>query len=118
MSVMTETAARLGLKDAELLRGRCYVDGQWIDADSGKTIDVTNPADGSKLGTVPAAGEAETRRAIEAANRAYPAWRAKTAKERAKILRTWFDLMMANKENFAPIITPDTGKPTPHTRGG
>ena len=69
MSVMTETASRLGLKDAELLRGRCYVDGQWIDADSGKTIDVTNPADGSKLGTVPAAGEAETRRAIEAANR-------------------------------------------------
>src|SRR4051812_3254320 len=117
MSVMTETAARLGLKDAELLRGRCYVDGQWIDADSGKTIDVTNPADGSKLGTVPAAGEAETRRAIEAANRAYPAWRAKTAKERAKILRTWFDLMMANQEDLARIMTAEQGKPVAESRG-
>ncbi len=117
MSVMTETAARLGLKDADLLRGRCYVDGQWIDADSGKTIDVTNPADGSKLGTVPAAGEAETRRAIEAANRAYPAWRAKTAKERAKILRTWFDLMMANQEDLARIMTAEQGKPIAELRG-
>lgn len=117
MSVMTETAARLGLKDADLLRGRCYVDGQWIDADSGKTIDVTNPADGSKLGTVPAAGEAETRRAIKAANRAYPAWRAKTAKERAKILRTWFDLMMANQEDLARIMTAEQGKPIAESRG-
>ena len=117
MSVMTENAARLGLKDADLLRGRCYVDGQWIDADSGKTIDVTNPADGSKLGTVPAAGEAETRRAIEAANRAYPAWRAKTAKERAKILRAWFDLMMANQEDLARIMTAEQGKPIAESRG-
>ena len=60
ISVMTETAARLGLKDADLLRGRCYIDGQWIDADSGKTIDVTNPADGSMLGTVPKWAPAET----------------------------------------------------------
>src|SRR3954453_19850543 len=117
MSVMTETAARLGLKDAGLLRGQCYVDGQWIDADSGKTIDVTNPSDGSKLGTVPAAGEAETRRAIEAANRAYPAWRAKTAKERAKILRTWFDLMMANQEDLDRIMTAEQGKPIAESRG-
>jgi succinate-semialdehyde dehydrogenase/glutarate-semialdehyde dehydrogenase len=114
---MTETAVRLGLKDAELLRERCYVDGKWIDADSGKTIDVTNPADGSKLGTVPAAGEAETRRAIEAANRAYPAWRAKTAKERAKILRAWFDLMMANQEDLARIMTAEQGKPITESRG-
>jgi succinate-semialdehyde dehydrogenase/glutarate-semialdehyde dehydrogenase len=117
MSVMTETAARLGLKDAGLLRGQCYVDGQWIDADSGKTIDVTNPSDGSRLGTVPAAGEAETRRAIEAANRAYPAWRARTAKERAKILRTWFDLMMANQEDLARIMTAEQGKPIAESRG-
>jgi succinate-semialdehyde dehydrogenase/glutarate-semialdehyde dehydrogenase len=117
MSVMTETAARLGLKDPELLRERCYVDGKWIDADSGKTIDVTNPADGGKLGTVPAAGEAETRRAIEAANRAYPAWRAKTAKERAKILRAWFDLMMANQEDLARIMTAEQGKPIAESRG-
>jgi succinate-semialdehyde dehydrogenase/glutarate-semialdehyde dehydrogenase len=117
MSVMTETAARLGLKDAGLLRDQCYVDGQWIDADSGKTIDVTNPSDGSRLGTVPAAGEAETRRAIEAANRAYPAWRARTAKERAKILRTWFDLMMANQEDLARIMTAEQGKPIAESRG-
>jgi len=117
MSVMTETAARLGLKDAELLRSRCYVDGQWIDADSGETIDVTNPADGSKLGTVPAAGADETRRAIEAANRAYPAWRAKTAKERAKVLRTWFDLMMDNQEDLARIMTAEQGKPLAESRG-
>src|SRR3954470_20212557 len=117
MSVMTETAARLGLKDAGLLRGQCYVDGQWIDADSGKTIDVTNPSDGSRLGTVPAAGEAETRRAIEAANRAYPAWRARTAKERAKILRAWFDLMMANQEDLARIMTAEQGKPIAESRG-
>src|SRR3954469_1123001 len=117
MSVMTETAARLGLKDAGLLRGQCYVDGQWIDADSGKTIDVTNPSDGSRLGTVPAAGEAETRRAIEAANRAYPAWRARTAKERAKILRKWFELMLANVEDLAVIMTAEQGKPLAESKG-
>src|SRR3954469_5734884 len=117
MSVMTETAARLGLKDAGLLRGQCYVDGQWIDADSGKTIDVTNPSDGSRLGTVPAAGEAETRRAIEAANRAYPAWRARTAKERAKILRKWFELMMTHQEDLAIIMTAEQGKPLAESRG-
>jgi len=117
MSVMTETATRLGLKDAELLRSRWYVDGQWINADSGETTDVTNPADGSKLGTVPAAGADETRRAIEAANRAYPAWRAKTAKERAKVLRTWFDLMMDNQEDLARIMTAEQGKPLAESRG-
>ncbi|WP_456115341.1 NADP-dependent succinate-semialdehyde dehydrogenase [Skermanella rosea] len=117
MSAMTETAATLGLKDAGLLRGQCYVDGQWIDADSGKTIDVTNPANGRKLGTVPAMGAAETRRAIEAAGRAYPAWRAKTAKERSKILRTWFDLMMANQEDLARIMTAEQGKPIAESRG-
>ncbi|WP_456115309.1 NADP-dependent succinate-semialdehyde dehydrogenase [Skermanella mucosa] len=117
MSVMTETAATLGLKDPGLLRGQCYIDGQWIDADSGKTIDVTNPADGRKLGTVPAMGTAETRRAIEAAGRAYPAWRAKTAKERSKILRAWFDLMMANQEDLARIMTAEQGKPIAESRG-
>ncbi|UEM23979.1 NADP-dependent succinate-semialdehyde dehydrogenase [Skermanella mucosa] len=114
---MTETAATLGLKDPGLLRGQCYIDGQWIDADSGKTIDVTNPADGRKLGTVPAMGTAETRRAIEAAGRAYPAWRAKTAKERSKILRAWFDLMMANQEDLARIMTAEQGKPIAESRG-
>jgi succinate-semialdehyde dehydrogenase/glutarate-semialdehyde dehydrogenase len=89
MNRMSDTAAQLGLKDASLLRDQCYIDGKWAGADSGKTIDVTNPADGKRLGTVPAMGSEETRRAIEAAERAWPAWRAKTAKERAQILRTW-----------------------------
>ena len=79
----------MNLKDKNLLMERCYVDGQWMGADSGKTIDVTNPATGAKLGVVPNMGTDETRRAIEAAARAYPAWAAKTAKERAIVLRRW-----------------------------
>ncbi|WP_246472317.1 NADP-dependent succinate-semialdehyde dehydrogenase [Azospirillum tabaci] len=112
-----DTARRLGLKDAELLRFQCFVDGRWIDADSGKTVEVTNPADGSVLGSVPMMGADETRRAIEAAERAWPAWRALTAKERAKTLRTWFDLMMANQEDIARIMTAEQGKPLAEARG-
>ncbi|KAA0688832.1 NADP-dependent succinate-semialdehyde dehydrogenase [Azospirillum brasilense] len=112
-----DTARRLGLKDAELLRFQCFVDGRWIDADSGKTVDVTNPADGSVLGSVPMMGADETRRAIDAAERAWPAWRALTAKERAKTLRTWFDLMMANQEDIARIMTAEQGKPLAEARG-
>src|SRR3954470_12942548 len=117
MSVMTEAAAKLGLKDADLLRGRCFIAGEWVDADSGKTIDVTNPADGGKIGTVPAMGADETRRAIEAAQKAFPAWRARTAKERAKVLRTWFDLMMENQEDLARIMTAEQGKPLAESKG-
>ena len=84
------------LQDPTLFRQQCYVDGHWLDARSGRRIDVVNPADGQTIGTVPAFSGAETRAAIEAANRAFPAWRAKTAKERAVILRKWYDLMMAN----------------------
>ncbi|AWJ85059.1 succinate-semialdehyde dehydrogenase I [Azospirillum sp. TSH58] len=112
-----DTARRLGLKDAELLRFQGFVDGRWIDADSGKTVEVTNPADGSVLGSVPMMGADETRRAIEAAERAWPAWRALTAKERAKVLRTWFDLMMANQEDLARIMTAEQGKPLAEARG-
>ena len=72
----------LPIKDQSLFREQCYVDGKWLDADSRKTLDVTNPATGEKLGTIPNMGAEETRRAIEAANAAWPAWRAKTAKER------------------------------------
>src|SRR5882672_12036882 len=92
-------AAREGamkLQDEKLFRQHCYIDGEWVDAISRATIRVTNPANGETLGTVPKMGAEETRRAIEAADRALPAWRAKTAKERAQILRRWFDLMMAN----------------------
>lgn len=112
-----DTARRLGLKDAELLRFQCFVDGRWVDADSGKTVEVTNPADGSVLGSVPMMGADETRRAIDAAERAWPAWRALTAKERAKTLRTWFDLMMANQEDIARIMTAEQGKPLAEARG-
>jgi succinate-semialdehyde dehydrogenase/glutarate-semialdehyde dehydrogenase len=109
--------AALKLKDPSLFRQQCYVDGQWADADSGKTIPVNNPATGEILGTVPNMGAAETRRAIEAANAAFPAWRAKTAKERAIILRKWFDLMMANQEDLAKILTAEQGKPLAEARG-
>ncbi|WP_037503088.1 NADP-dependent succinate-semialdehyde dehydrogenase [Sphingomonas jaspsi] len=102
---------------SKLLRQQCYIDGQWVDADNGETLDVTNPATGEKLGTVPKCGAAETRRAIEAAERAWPEWRAKTAKERATILRKWFDLMMANQEELARILTMEQGKSLTESRG-
>jgi succinate-semialdehyde dehydrogenase/glutarate-semialdehyde dehydrogenase len=108
--------AALNLKDPSLFRQQCYVDGRWMDADSGKTIPVNNPATGEILGTIPNMGAAETHRAIEAANAAMPAWRAKTAKERSVILRKWFDLMMANQEDLAKILTAEQGKPLTEAR--
>ena len=109
--------ASLKLKDRNLFRQQCYVEGAWLDADSGKTLPVTNPATGEVLGTVPNMGAAETRRAIEAANAAWPAWRAKTAKERSAILRKWAELMMANQEDLAIIMTAEQGKPLTESRG-
>ena len=105
------------LKDPSLFRQQCYIDGAWVGADSGKTIQVTNPANSAVLGTIPNMGAAETRRAIEAANTALPAWRAKLAKERSIILRRWFDLMMANQEDLARIMTAEQGKPLAEARG-
>ena len=107
----------LNLKDSSLFRQQCYIGGEWQDADSGETIEVTNPADGSVLGTVPKMGADETRRAIDAANAAYPAWRAKSAKERSVILRNWYELMMANQEDLAIIMTAEQGKPLAEARG-
>ncbi len=105
------------LTDSKLFRQQCFIDGAWVDADSGETVDVTNPATGEKLGTVPKAGAAETRRAIEAANAAWPSWRAKTAKERSIILRKWFDLMMANQEDLGTLMTAEQGKPLAEAKG-
>ena len=105
------------LKDKTLFRQQCYIDGKWVDADSRATISVNNPADNSILGTVPKMGANETRRAIEAADRALPAWRAKTAKERANILRKWFNLMMENQEDLAQLMTAEQGKPLTESRG-
>ena len=107
----------MNLKDKALFRQQCFIDGAWQNADSKQTINVTNPATAAVIGTVPKMGAAETRRAIEAANAAQPAWRAKTAGERAKILRKWFDLMLANQEDLAILMTSEQGKPLAESRG-
>jgi succinate-semialdehyde dehydrogenase/glutarate-semialdehyde dehydrogenase len=107
----------LPLKDEKLFRQQCYLDGQWADADSKQTIVVSNPATGAAVGTIPRMGAGETRRAIEAADRALPAWRAKTGKERAALLRKWFDLMLANQDDLALIMTTEQGKPLAEAKG-
>ncbi len=105
------------LADSSLLKQQCLIDGQWRDADDGATEDVNNPATGEKLGTVPNMGAAEARRAIEAAHAAMPAWARKTAGERARILRKWFDLMMAHQNDLAIIMTAEQGKPLAESKG-
>ncbi|MGE4282048.1 MAG: aldehyde dehydrogenase family protein, partial [Magnetospirillum sp.] len=95
----------LKLADFTLLRNHGFVDGKWIHADDGAVFPVTNPADNSVIVQVAALGQAETRRAIEAANAALPAWKAKTAKERATILRKWFELILANAEDLAVLMS-------------
>ncbi len=105
------------LKDSSLLKTLAYVDGAWTAADNGASFEVINPADGSVLASVPDMGAAETRRAIEAANAAWPAWRAKTAKERANILRAWFTLIMANQDDLAILLTAEQGKPLAEAKG-
>ncbi|MCY4012628.1 MAG: NAD-dependent succinate-semialdehyde dehydrogenase [Gammaproteobacteria bacterium] len=112
-----EIVTGIHLNDAALFREQCYVDGEWIDADTGVAFDVTDPATGQAIGTVPAFGRAETRRAIEAANAAYPAWRALTAKERAGLLRRWYEEMLEHQEDLAIIMTAEQGKPLAESRG-
>jgi succinate-semialdehyde dehydrogenase/glutarate-semialdehyde dehydrogenase len=107
----------MNLKDPSLLRQLAYVDGQWIPADSGQTVDILNPANGSRVGSVPVLGAAETRRAIDAAARAMPAWAARTARERASVLRRWFELMLAHADDLAVIMTSEQGKPLAEARG-
>lgn len=105
------------LNDHKLFRQQAFIQGKWRDANNQQTIDVTNPANGQLLGTVPKMGAGETRAAIEAANQALPAWRALTAKERAVILRRWFDLMMANQDDLAKLMTLEQGKPLAEAKG-
>ncbi|RDK10430.1 NADP-dependent succinate-semialdehyde dehydrogenase [Cupriavidus lacunae] len=105
----------LNLQDSSLLRQQCYIDGRWIDGE--RRIDVTNPATGERVGQVPQLGADETRQAIEAANRALPAWRARTAKERSALLRKWFELILASQEDLARIMTAEQGKPIAEARG-
>jgi succinate-semialdehyde dehydrogenase/glutarate-semialdehyde dehydrogenase len=107
----------LPLKNQSLFREQAFVGGQWVDADSGERVDVTNPATGEVLGTVPKLSAVETRRAIEAADKALPDWRARTAKERAFILRRWHDLMMQHQEDLAVLMTLEQGKPLAESRG-
>ena len=91
------------LKDAALLRNQAYINGAWVSAAG--TFDVTNPADGVTIGTVPNMGPAEAQTAIDAANAAFPTWSAKTGKERAIIMRKWFELMIAHADDLAILMT-------------
>jgi succinate-semialdehyde dehydrogenase / glutarate-semialdehyde dehydrogenase len=105
------------LKDPALFRDRCYVDGAWLEADSGRRFDVDNPGDGSIVGSVPDMGASETKRAIAAAERALPAWRALPAKERSKIVRRWYELIMTHADDLALLLTTEQGKPLAEARG-
>jgi succinate-semialdehyde dehydrogenase/glutarate-semialdehyde dehydrogenase len=105
------------LNDPNLFRQQAYIDGVWVDADNGQTLKVNDPATGEIIGSVPKMGASETRRAIEAADKALPAWRALTTKDRAIKLRKWFDLMMANQEDLARLMTLEQGKPLTESRG-
>ena len=118
MNAVVETRPAVpSLRDPTLFRDRCLVDGKWVESDSRARIKVDNPADGSLVGTVPDCGAADVRRAIDAANAALPAWRALLAKERSAILRKWFDLMVANADDLAQILTAEQGKPLAEARG-
>jgi succinate-semialdehyde dehydrogenase/glutarate-semialdehyde dehydrogenase len=105
------------LKDLTLLRSQCFIDGRWMGADSGAITRVENPATSDLIVMVPDMGPAETRRAILAANTAFGSWRQKTAKERSALLRRWFDLIMANQDDLALILTTEQGKPLSEAKG-
>lgn len=107
----------LALRDPSLLKNLCLIDGQWLAADDGSHIDVHNPATGESVGHVPRMGEAETQRAIAAAERAFARWKQQTAEARARLLQRWFELMMENQEDLALIMTSEQGKPLAESRG-
>ena len=107
----------LKLNDPTLLKSAALLAGKWSAADNGETFPVTNPASGQLLGDVPQMGAVETRRAIEAAQAALPAWRALAGKARAQILRRWFDLILANADDLAALMTAEQGKPLTEAKG-
>jgi succinate-semialdehyde dehydrogenase / glutarate-semialdehyde dehydrogenase len=111
----TNVSAGVVLQDPKLFRQACYLNGAWVEGRD--AIDVDNPATGEVVGTVPKLGRSETRQAIDAAARAFPAWRRKTAKERAAIMRRWFELMLANQEDLARLMTTEQGKPLAESKG-
>jgi succinate-semialdehyde dehydrogenase / glutarate-semialdehyde dehydrogenase len=106
----------LRLREPRLLQRNAFVDGRWVDGDSGETFPVLNPATGETIADVPRMGAAETRRAIDAAQRALPGWRATTAKERARIMRRWSDLMLEHEDDLAALLTTEQGKPLAESR--
>lgn len=108
---------QIPLQDLLLFRQACYIDGDWIEPRSSDVINVDDPATGEIIGRVPKMGTAQVRQAIEAAARAYPAWRKRTAKERAAVLRRWFELIMSNQEDLAHLMTLEQGKPLLESRG-
>ena len=111
------TEPTLTLNEPALLKSRCLLDGEWNAADSGATIDVVNPATGETLGEVPDLGAAETARAVAAAERAFEPWRARTADERSRILRRWFELLVQHQDDLAALMTAEQGKPLAEARG-
>ena len=104
-------------KDSKLFREACYIDGQWVQAQSGSTFEVDNPATTATIGKVPNCGPGETKLAIEAAHKAFATWSKTTGKERAAILRKWYDLVMANQEDLAKLMTLEQGKPLAESKG-
>lgn len=112
-----DSTLRDEIKDPRLFREACYVNGTWVQAKSGDLIDVDNPATGEVIGRVPALGRTETCDAIEAADVAFTSWRKRTAKERSRILRNWFDLVLENQEDLARLMTLEQGKPLTESRG-
>jgi succinate-semialdehyde dehydrogenase/glutarate-semialdehyde dehydrogenase len=115
--MLSSTLPELEIRDQSLLRQQCYVNGHWVDAEDGAALGVHNPADESVIGTVPKFGAADTRRAIESAQSAFPAWRSKSAKERSKILRRWYELCMQHQDDLGAILTAEQGKPLPEAKG-
>lgn len=107
----------LSLTDADLLKHQVYIDGRWYSAADGASFPVLNPASGDRIGTVPDLGVAEVRGAIEAADRAQAGWAATPVKERARLMRAWFNLMMAHQEDLARILTAEQGKTLAEARG-
>ncbi len=107
----------IDLQDPTLFRQQGFIGGAWLQADSGAVLAVRNPASGEPLGTIPDMGAAETRRAIDAAQRAWPEWRGRTAAQRGAVLRRWFDLVLAHQEDLARLMTLEQGKPLAEARG-
>jgi succinate-semialdehyde dehydrogenase / glutarate-semialdehyde dehydrogenase len=105
------------LKNPDLLRDSCFVDGKWISSGTGKVIEVENPATGNVIATVPSLSGAEVEHAVTAANKAFATWSKRSAKDRATVLRRWFDLMVENADDLAALMTAEQGKPLAEARG-